>query len=279
MHISFIGAGKVGTSLGKYFQTKGIPVVGYYSKTLKSAQEAAQFTNSNYYSNLQQMISDSDVIFFTVPDDDIQTVWEENRKFISNKIIIHCSGLGSSKIFSEAEAYNCMAYSVHPLCAVGSKEHSYKHLSETMFTIEGDEKYISNINSFFTGLGNPTKIISWKDKTKYHAAASLASNHMTAIFYVAKQMLTQCGFDEAEAEHELFKLAEGNLVNIGKMGAVNSLTGPIERGDVETVRKHLQVLKDDERSIYEDLAGKLIEISEIKHPDKSYEEMKEIFKK
>ena len=76
MQISFIGAGKVGVSLGKYFISKGRKVGGYYSLSPKSAAWAANFTNTKQYQSIEEIISSSDMIFFTVPDDKIGEVWE-----------------------------------------------------------------------------------------------------------------------------------------------------------------------------------------------------------
>ena len=63
-------------------------------------------------------------------------------------------------------------------------------------------------------MGNRTKIISTENKIKYHAAAALSSNYMTALFYMAQELFVQCGFDEKEAKDELYGLAKGNLENI-----------------------------------------------------------------
>lgn len=100
MQIGFIGAGKVGVSLGKYLKEKGRKVGGYYSLSPKSAKWAAEFTETSYYESLQEIISSCDMILFTVPDGAIARVWEEAEPYVSGKVIGHCSGLHSSKIFS-----------------------------------------------------------------------------------------------------------------------------------------------------------------------------------
>ena len=100
MQISFIGAGKVGVSLGKYFISKGRKVGGYYSLSPESAAWAANFTNTKQYQSIEEIISSSDMIFFTVPDDKIGEVWEVAKPYAHGKIIAHCSGIHSSNIFS-----------------------------------------------------------------------------------------------------------------------------------------------------------------------------------
>ena len=182
MQISFIGAGKVGVSLGKYFISKGRKVGGYYSLSPKSAAWAANFTNTKQYQSIEEIISSSDMIFFTVPDDKIGEVWEAAKPYAHGKIIAHCSGIHSSNIFSDIDRTGSMAYSIHPLCAVSDRETSWQALGDVLFTIEGDERNISNIQNMFAQMGNRTCFISAENKIKYHAAASLASNHMTAYF-------------------------------------------------------------------------------------------------
>lgn len=278
MQIGFIGAGKVGVSLGKYFKEKGREVAGYYSLTEKSAKWAAEFTDTTYYENLQQIVSDCDILMFTVPDDRIKQVWEEAKPFVSGKIIVHCSGLHSSKIFSDVGTADCSAYSIHPLCAISSKENSYHLLADTLFTIEGDTTHISTIQQMFKEMGNRTCVISAENKAKYHAAASLASNHMTAVFYMAEKLFMECGFSEKEARAELYGLAKGNLENIHMQGCIESLTGPIERGDVATVEKHLECLPEDIRAAYLENGKQLVEIAKKKHPDRDDTEIKNILK-
>lgn len=275
MQIGFIGAGKVGVSLGKYLKEKGRKVGGYYSLSPESARWAAEFTGTTYYESLQE-ISSCDMILFTVPDGVIAQVWQEARPYISGKIVGHCSGLHSSKIFSDIGSTKSYAYSIHPLFAISSKEHSWQELSKVLFTIEGDEKYLHTIEEMFRGMGNRTRIISAENKVKYHAAAALSSNYMTTLFFMAQNLFLECGFEEKEAAEELYGLAKGNLDHILEQGCVKSLTGPVERNDLETVKKHMEILEPEMRKVYRENAGYLIKAAEKKHPDRDYTAMKKL---
>ena len=270
MQISFIGAGKVGVSLGKYFISKGRKVGGYYSLSPESAAWAANFTHTKKYQSIKEIISSSDMIFFTVPDDRIREVWESARPYTHGKIIAHCSGIHSSNIFSDIDRTGSMAYSIHPLCAISDRETSWQALGDVLFTIEGDARNISNIQDMFTQMGNRTCFISAENKIKYHAAASLASNHMTAVFFMAQKLFLECGFTEQQANEELYRLAKGNLENIHAQGCIASLTGPVERGDKNTVQKHLDALNADMKKAYLENAKQLLEIAEQKNPDRDY---------
>lgn len=276
MQIGFIGAGRVGVSLGKYFREKGQKIGGYYSKTLTSARWAADFTGTKCYESLQEIISSCDMILFTVPDGVIAEVWEQAKPYVSGKIVCHCSGLHTSYIFSDAGAKKCHAYSIHPLFAVSSRESSWKELSTVLFAIEGDETHIHIIEEMFRAMGNRTRIISAENKIKYHAAAALASNYMTSLFYMAQNLFLECGFEEEEAKKELYQLARGNLEHILKQGCVESLTGPVERNDIGTVKMHIGALDSEMQEVYRKNAGYLINAAQKKHPERDYSELKRV---
>ena len=79
MRAGFIGAGKVGFTLGKYLAMHGIEISGYYSRTPASAKEAAEFTQSRYYTSIEEITKDSDTLFLTVPDGTIGEIWDDMR--------------------------------------------------------------------------------------------------------------------------------------------------------------------------------------------------------
>lgn len=276
MQIGFIGAGKVGVSLGKYFKEKGRNVGGYYSLTRASAAWAAEFTQTTCYKSLEEIISSCGMILFTVPDSAIAEVWQQAKPYVSGKVIGHCSGLYSSDIFSDWDSMNCYACSVHPLAAISSKENAWRELSGVLFTLEGDSSYVKDLETFFHSMGNRTRIISKEDKIKYHAAAAISSNYMTALFSMSEQLLLDCGFAQEEARSELYALAKGNLDHILTQGCVQSLTGPLERNDCATVEKHISALNEKRRKIYTSCAEYLTDLAQSKHPDRDYTEMRKL---
>ena len=161
MKFGFIGAGKVGFSLGKYLKENNIDLNGYYSKSKHSAKEAAIFTGTKKYDNLEMLIEDSDAIFITTPDGEIQGVWNKiNRLSIKDKLICHCSGSISSEIFSNINNHGAYGYSIHPMFAISDKYNSYKNLSQAFITIEGHNKHIEYFKHLFSSLGNDVAIIS-----------------------------------------------------------------------------------------------------------------------
>ncbi len=91
--------------------------------------------------------------------------------------------------------------------------------------------------------------------------------------------MQDCGFDAQVAHEMLVPLMLGNVEHIAKDGAVNALTGPVERGDADTVERHLAALQDDDREIYRLLSLRLVRIARQKHPDKDFTNLLNVLKK
>lgn len=271
--IGFIGAGKVGFTLGKYFNIHGYQVCGYYSKSLQSAKEAALFTGTNYYKTLEQLFKQCDTLFITTPDKEIYPTFLELQKLSifshCEKMICHCSGAMSSAIFSEGDEH-IIRYSIHPLFAISNKQTSYKEISNAYFTLEGTEHNIKQVKQWLKKLGNPILMIKEEQKTLYHCAAVIASNHINALINEAENLFTDCGLTKQEAHKALSQLFFHHVKAIRKQGVVSSLTGPIERNDRETVQKHLSKLSNRQALLYCLHSLELIELAKKKKKEEDY---------
>lgn len=277
MDIGFIGAGKVGFSLGKYLTERGVRVTGYYSRTPQSSQKAADFTNTRQYLNVRHLVEDSDVIFLAVPDGAISAIWEQLKMLpIQNKIISHFSGSLSSAVFSDIERYHAYGYSIHPLFAINDKYNSYRELSHAFFTIEGHPRYLSQFLRLFESFGNTVEVIEAKDKVRYHASAAMISNLYVGLANLCEQMLRSCGFSSVNAHKALAPLLLGNAENIVKYGVEGALTGPIERNDLSTVSDHLENLTGEEREVYQCLSKQVLKVANAKHPSRDYAALEEV---
>ena len=272
----FIGAGKVGFSLGKYLKENNINISGYYSKSQHSSKEAAIFTNTRQYNNLEDLIKNSDTIFITTPDNQIADVWNEIKMLpIKEKLICHCSGSISSEVFSNINNHGAYGYSIHPMFAISDKYNSYKNLSQAFITIEGHEKHIEYLKSLFLYLGNDVAIINKENKVLYHAASVTVSNLVLGLINNGVKYLEVCGFTKEVAIKALYPLTEYNLINIKEKGVVNSLTGPIERGDLSTVTNHLNVIPEEDKELYRLLSKNILKIAKVKNLDRDYKNLEE----
>jgi len=277
MKVGFIGAGKVGCSLGKLFAETQHNLTGYYSRSSSSAESAAEFTNSTYFQNLEDLIQDSDTVFITVPDDAITAVWEQLKHMsIAGKMICHCSGSLSSEIFRDIKETGAYGFSVHPLLAVSDRYTSYQELPKALFTIEGDATHISDIEELLYASNLQSARISADVKTRYHGAAVLCSNLVVALVQAAEDELRICGFSEEQLADAIAPLLLGNVNKVLSVGTKAALTGPIERNDVGTVKKHLDTFEGIDREIYRVLSKKTCEIANKKHPETNYEALEQL---
>lgn len=258
MNIGFIGAGRVGCSLGAYLLNNGFLVSGYFSRSYESACIAAELTKTKPYDNLLELVNDCELIFVTVNDGAIEDVCKDLRTFnLMDKTLCHCSGALSSAVFGDIEGVGGIG-SLHPLMAVSSKEQALCH---AFFTIEGNDIGINVLRDILTKCGNPYQTIDSGNKTKYHLAAATASNLVVGLLDMSIGILTDCGFTEESARIALKPLVEGNAIAVMDKGARAALTGPVSRGDYDTVKKHLDNLEGEDREIYRLLSKRLMKLS------------------
>lgn len=279
MHIGIIGAGKVGTALGAYLSVRGIPVSGFYSKTFKSAASAAEFTDTKAYQNLEPLLKASDTLFITTPDGQIAGVWDCIVQCgAADKIVCHFSGSLSSNVFSGAEHAGVKGCSIHPMYAFSDRFSSHLEFHKALLTMEGHPQAVAAMRELFAGLGHQVFTVGSEDKAKYHAAAAMASNAMVGLFQMSIKLLMECGFSKEEGRMLLGPLVAGNGAAMAEKGPIGALTGPVERGDAETVQKHLKALAGSPaETVYRVIGKELVAIAEEKNPQRDYTTLKNIF--
>lgn len=279
MKLGFIGAGKAGNSLARYLKNPQ-QISGFYSKTSKHAEQAADQTGSAVFYSLKNIISESDMIFITTPDSIIETVWESVRKEADSgnvklfgKIFCHCSGSLSSQVFTDIQGYGAFGCSIHPMQAISSRD---TDLTGTFFTADGQEEAVMQVRKMLEAKGNPVGVIEPECKMKYHMAASTASNLVVGIVQMAVDSLRECGFEPQQALEMLTPLLLGNMDNICKKGTANALTGPLERGDVQTVAGHLNQLTGERKEIYRLLSRQLLQVAQEKNQTRDYSDLRKL---
>lgn len=277
MNIGIIGAGKVGVSVGRYLKDNNIQISGFYDIDSDNAAFAAQFTQTDCFSDLEELVKVSDTLFITTPDNVIGSVWDciKNNMSVQNKIVCHFSGALSSDVFTDSQSTGAGVCSVHPMLAFSDKLTSYRIPANTFFAIEGEETAVSAVKSLFESLGNTVCRIEKSKKSLYHTAASVLSNEIVALLDMGYSLLEQCGFSRDDAVGATKNLVSGNVKSVLENGCVNALTGPVERNDLQTVKKHVNSLEGEDRQIYILLAKRLVKLAKEKNEDRDYGEMSE----
>jgi predicted short-subunit dehydrogenase-like oxidoreductase (DUF2520 family) len=113
-------------------------------------------------------------------------------------------------------------------------------------------------------LGARPRRITDDERALYHAAAAFASNYLIVLLSEAVQILREAGWSERESVGALLPLMEGVMQNVSKTGIRKALTGPISRGDVATVQRHLEALakRPQTEAVYRMLGAVALEIAE-----------------
>ena len=289
MKIGIIGAGRVGCSMGKYLVDRGKTVTGYYSQTYENAVLAAEFTGTDRFRTMEELVALSDTLFITTPDDEIGVVWDRMKEMsIDERVICHFSGSLSSDVFDGIDGKKAYGASIHPMLAFRDRFSSYGQLNNCFFTMEGNSDALRQLRELLEELGNSYCLVKPQDKARYHCAASVLSNDVLALLDMGLGLLTQCGFTMDQAVSAASALVRGNVENVLANGTLRSMTGPILRGDVSTVEKHLSVLQGEEKEIYCLLGRRLLKMAEKRQEDEgtgclelqgSYRRIEELLRK
>ncbi|MHC4986011.1 MAG: Rossmann-like and DUF2520 domain-containing protein, partial [Planctomycetota bacterium] len=156
--------------------------------------------------------------------------------------VAHCSGALGSDALSSAKKAGCLVGSLHPLQTFPSAESAVERWAGVYCFCEGDEAILDVLMELARSVGARPAALKPDGKALYHAAAVVAGNYVTTLLDAACQMWRQAGIDDQTAQSALSHLAATTAENASTMDLAQSLTGPIARGDVGTVRKHIQAI-------------------------------------
>lgn len=282
MKIGFIGAGKVGRALGLYFKSHALDISGYYSRTPESSKEAALLTGSHEHMTFKALAESSDVIFITVPDQALKDIDREAAAMIHEYSIkheitwIHVSGAHPSDCLAEIKTAGCAVGSMHPLQSFGEPVSSAECLSRAWFTLEGTAKAVQTVKTLLDKAGGNYSLIKAENKPLYHAGACVVSNFLVTLLESGIQYFEAVGMERKHIFQAIEPLIEATLYNIRNKGTIDALTGPIVRGDVNTIGVHLQALGEQlpsELDFYKTMALKTAQMLEDKRL--THEQVKE----
>lgn len=240
---AIIGCGKVGTALGKFLAKAGYKPAGFASKSLSSAKRAAEISGSDNFSRIPWEITrKAGIVFITTPDSAIADTCNSislHSGFCKNGVVLHCSGALPSTILSSVKECGAFAGSMHPLQTFASVKIEKNPFQDIIISLEGEKEAVSAARKIATDLGATCFTIQTEAKTLYHASAVAASNYLVTVLDLSLKLIEAAGISGTDALKAIKPLIEGTLSNIEKAGITKALTGPIVRGDIETVKRHL----------------------------------------
>ena len=262
MRIGIIGGGKAGQALAEYFKAAGL-LCGVTASTAAGSAALAQRFGTRPYDNAS-LAAQADTLLLTVPDRSIAGVaaalaQDCGAAVMQGKYVLHCSGsLGLEPL---APLADCGAHtgSLHPLQSfAGGKT----ELAGVYMAVDGDAQAQDCAEKIAAVLGGKAFRVPAAERAAYHAAACICSNYAVAVEYLAQKLMSRWTGNEENAWQALLPLFRGTANNLLRSpDAARALTGPIGRGDISTVAKHLAVLPEKMQQPYRILGLAAAEIA------------------
>lgn len=243
--ISWVGAGRLGSVLaGLLVQHQLAQVVSVCNAHLSSARAVVQRLGQGVACRLEQLLP-ADVLFLTVPDDKLPWIaCQLAEQSPIARIVIHCSGVLGSSVLAPLKLKGASIVSIHPMSSF-SQESQLANLDGIVCGVEGDRDALSVGRVLFEKLGASLVLLDPKYKPLCHAASVMASNYLITLAQSAVDCFVSAGLDDDLSVQVVTQLMSSALTNLKqKKCPRQSLTGPIQRADVGTIKMHISALRE-----------------------------------
>ena len=254
--VSIIGLGNWGSSLARALTDSKIPL----HEVVVSARPSPRKTVRGLpLTTLDQARLEADVLWLCVPDKAVARVTAQLTKRVAvrgleGQIVIHSSGALSADVLQQAAKVGASVGSVHPLMSFPTR--TPVTLKGVSFAVEADAASSRVLNRLVRRIGGYPFAIKAASKALYHAVGVLSSPLLVSHLAAVHETAARAGFSPRQARRLIEPIARATLDNFFHNGPAKSFSGPIARGDVETIRLHLQALKPHPMlaSVYRSLA-------------------------
>jgi predicted short-subunit dehydrogenase-like oxidoreductase (DUF2520 family) len=264
-----VGAGPVATALAGALRLGGVPVLGLWARRAAPARAAGSAAGVAAFSSAPpDILLETEVVILAVRD---QVITEVAQMLLGtgliNKrhVLLHCAGAASAQeLLGPVAGQVAGIGTMHPLSAIADGKAAMRALKGTVFGVEGDDIGRATAGKLVAAMTGVVLALDSAQMAAYHAAAALASNYIVATMDAAAAVLAGAGVAPDKAAQALIPLAEGALRNIAARGTTGGLTGPVRRGDLATVTRHLEAIHDRPElvEIYRALARRAVEITD-----------------
>ncbi len=243
MKFNIIGAGRLGKNLALSLMAHGDhQLVAVCNHGLNSAVQAVADLGSGLAVATLADLPAVAVTFMTTPDDCIANLAREWTN--PSSIVVHCSGVLGSDVLAPLKHKGCLVASIHPLKAFRKDRVEQDAFQDCYCVVEGDDEAVQLLTALFSQMGALIIPISVVKKSTYHAAAVMASNYLVTLAACAVELLIEAGLPEPQAQDMTQRLMQSSLSNIQQTTHIaEALTGPLMRGDLDTINKHLNAIE------------------------------------
>lgn len=277
--ISIIGTGALGSALARELSKKGFQLKSLFNRTVSEAEALGRQLKVELAGSFPSSENDiGRLLFLTVPDDTIRDVVDQlaNRiEDFTGLTVAHCSGNHTSNILEPLKKRGASTAAFHPIQTFteGSKPGIFKDI---YISLEGDDPAVGLLQEIAVALNSNPVPLSREAKPYLHAGAVMASNYLIALLEAAGKISEMGGVEPMVARKALMPLVKTALENASDSDLPDALSGPIARGDVDTVRKHLELLEPNPGllSLYKQLGLRTLELARQKRDTNNADELK-----
>ena len=210
------------------------------------------------------------VVILAVRDDAIRPLADTLARAAAvrpEQVVLHLSGVQGQEALGPLVSSRAALGSLHPLQTISDPERAPERLRGAWAAVEGMPRAVDTAERLAHALGMRPFRIASQAKAMYHAGAVFASNYFVVVEAVAQRLLRHAGLSAAEAWQALRPLVEGTLENLIRHDPVAALTGPVARGDEDTIRRHVAALTGDDATLYRLLGRAALELAQKRGMD------------
>lgn len=242
-----MGAGRVGSTLGRLLHQKGWRIGPVITRSMRTARAARRRIGSGQPQvGLSEAVLDADLILIATPDRAIAETAGSLARIASSKawrgrIVLHTSGALGSDVLKPLALRGAEIGSLHPLQTFNGR--TVPSFAGCTCAIEGAPVALRMARRISRELGGVPVVLPSRRKAAYHVAAALAAGHVLAVMEAAVRILVKAGFPRQRAIRALLPLTRQTLANYERVGAGAAWTGPLSRGDFGVIERHLEALR------------------------------------
>ncbi|MCK5681680.1 DUF2520 domain-containing protein [bacterium] len=272
--VAIVGLGRVGSALAILLSRQQFIEVRVYDRNLGKLNTLGEWPNApvTVFATVEEAIVGADLVFLAVQDRYIDELAQSLAGLLSDvdltkHLFAHLSGSLTAVALQPLADSGALTFSLHPLQSLADVEGAVKGLAGSYFSFEGDVQALPVAEQVVKVLSGHLVQLAGADKALYHAAAVVSSNFFIALEEMAITLMSGIGVDADTAQKMLLPLIRGSFENLERVTPAEALTGPIARGDDQTVAVHLQALQakfPNHIEAYRLLAGLNVDLAEKK---------------
>ncbi len=244
--IGIAGTGRVAQALGRLLSERGQPVVAIAGRNPERTMLAAEFIGPHTAPvTIEELATRATRILIAVSDSAVEPVADLlARSGFRKGVALHTCGAKGPQALAVLACRGVDCGALHPVQTFASAEQGAASLVGLSFAIDGNPQAVKWALSIVTLVGGRSLRILPQHRGLYHTAAVMVSNYIGALIHAAVAILGVAGVEREAALTALAPLVRASAENALRLGPVEALTGPIQRGDSATVLTHLKALRN-----------------------------------